>query len=145
MLEEKEPGVPYHGPGEAAGNFDGAGPQILWQWDTSLPDAASPLAGQGLVIVPTSFGTVTCLEAKTGKVCWEHEFPKGFYSAPILVNHHVYLMDTGGTMQIFKMAAQFESAGKADIGEPAYATPAFVSDRIYVRGLAHLFCIGERK
>jgi hypothetical protein len=39
---------------------------------------------------------------------------------------------------------EFELLGTADFGEPVYATPAFVDDRIYVRGLAHLFCIGAK-
>ena len=111
----------------------------------SLPDAASPLANKDYLILPTSFGVVTCLDAKTGKVYWEHEFGKGFNSSPILVNNRVYLMDLSGTMRIFKMDKKFEQVGKADIGEGTYATPAFVGGRIYIRGLTHLFCIAELK
>ena len=122
-----------------------AEPKILWQWDKALPDAASPLANKDYLVLPTSFGVVTCLDAKTGTVYWEHEFDKGFNSSPILVNDRVYLMDLSGTMQIFKMDKKFEQVGKADIGEGAYATPAFVGGRIYIRGLTHLFCIAEVK
>lgn len=120
------------------------GPKILWQWDDALPDAASLLATKDYVILPTSFGVVTCFEAKTGNVCWEHEFDVGFYSSPILVNDRVYIVDTAGTMQIFKMDRKFEQVGKAELGEKTYATPAFVGDRIYLRGLMHLFCVGKR-
>jgi hypothetical protein len=48
-------------------------------------------------------------------------------------------------MQIFKMDDEFERLGTSPIGEDAYATPAFVGDRIYIRGLMHLFCIEEQK
>jgi outer membrane protein assembly factor BamB len=41
-------------------------PKVLWQWDEAVPDAASPLAGNGYLIVPSGFGMVTCLDAKTG-------------------------------------------------------------------------------
>jgi outer membrane protein assembly factor BamB len=135
--------------GAAAAAIDIGGhdaePGILWHWDAALPDAASPLAGRDLVIIPTGYGVVNCLEAKTGKVWWEHEFSKGFSSSPILVNDRVFLIDMSGTMQIFKMAREFELVGTAEIGEGAYATPAFVGGRIYIRGLTHLFCIAERK
>lgn len=120
-------------------------PRILWQWDKSLPDVASPLANKDYLILPTSFGVVTCLDAKSGKVYWEHEFNTGFSSSPILVNDQVYIVDMSGTMQIFKMNKKFEHVGEADIGEDAYATPAFVGGRIYLRGLTHLFCIAEQK
>jgi outer membrane protein assembly factor BamB len=122
-----------------------AAPKILWKWDKSLPDAASPLASGEFLILPTAFGVVTCLEAKSGKVCWEHEFDKGFNSSPILSNGRVHLADASGTVQIFKMSRTFEPLGKADIGEEVFATPAFVGSRIFIRGMTHLFCIAEKE
>ena len=123
----------------------GSEPKILWQWDETLPDAASPLANEDCLILPTGFGVVTCLDGKTGKVFWEHEFDEGFYSSPILVKDRVYLIDLSGAMQIFKMGDTFELLGTSEIGEDAYGTPAFVDGRIYIRGIIHLFCIQEQK
>ena len=123
----------------------GSEPKILWQWDEALPDAASLLANDDYLIVPTGFGVVSCLDGKTGKRLWEQEFDNGFYSSPILVNDRVYIIDLSGTMQIFRMGDTFERLGTSTIGEDAYATPAFVGDRIYIRGVRHLFCIGQRK
>jgi outer membrane protein assembly factor BamB len=113
----------------------------LWQWDGPLPDSASPVANEHYLIMPTSFGVITCLNAKTGKVLWEHEFDHGFSSSPILANDRVYIIDVAGRMQIFRMDDEFKLIGVADLGEPVYATPAFVDGRIYVRSLTHLFCI----
>lgn len=119
-------------------------PKILWQWDESLPDSASPLANKDYLILPTAFGVVTCLDSKTGKVHWEHEFNQGFCSSPVLVDDRVYIIDLAGNMHIFQLGDSFELLGEADLGEPAYATPAFVGDRIYIRGLTNLFCVGEK-
>jgi outer membrane protein assembly factor BamB len=123
----------------------GSEPKILWQWDETLPDAASPLANEDYLILPTAFGVVTCLDGKTGKVLWEHEFDEGFYSSPILVKDRVYVIDLSGAMQIFEMDDMFEQLGTSEIGEDAYATPALVGDRIYIRGVTHLFCIEVEK
>ncbi|MEZ5325996.1 MAG: PQQ-binding-like beta-propeller repeat protein [Verrucomicrobiales bacterium] len=120
-------------------------PKILWQWAESLPDSASPLATKQYLILPTAFGLVTCLNAKNGEVYWEHEYDRGFSSSPILVNDCVYLADLSGTMQIFRMGKEFEHVGEGSIGEAVYATPAFVGDRIYIRGVAHLFCIANQE
>lgn len=46
----------------------------------------------------------------------------------------------GGT-QVFRLGDTFELLGASGIGEAAYATPAIVGDRIYIRGLTHLFCV----
>lgn len=119
-----------------------AEPQILWQWDQSLPDSASPIANQDYLIVPTAFGVVTCLDAKTGKSLWEHEFNQGFSSSPIVTTDRVYISDLSGNTHVFRMNHTFELLGEADLNEPVYATPAFVGKRIYIRGLSHLICVG---
>lgn len=117
-------------------------PRIIWQWEESLSDASSPVANNGYLIVPTAFGVVTCLAARTGKVHWEYEFDHGFNSSPLLVDDRVYVIDLSGKTHVFKLGEKFESLGGGDIGEPAYATPAFEGKRMYIRGLAHLFCVG---
>ncbi len=119
-------------------------PKILWSWDKVLPDASSPLADIGLVIIPSGFGAVACLDGRSGNVLWEHDFDVGFYSSPILVGDQVHITDVSGEMQVFKLAKEFELIGTARLGEDVYATPAFVGGRIYVRGLLHLFCIAEQ-
>lgn len=118
-----------------------ADPKILWQWDENLPDAASPLAKDGYLILPTSFGVVTCLEARTGKALWEKEFDRGFRSSPVAVGDRVYMTDLSGSTQVFALAGEFKPLGVSEIGEAVYATPAVVGDRIYIRGVRHLFCI----
>ena len=93
-----------------------AQPKVLWRWDDALPDAASPLAKDGYVMLPTGFGVVSCLDAKTGKLLWEKEFDRGFWSSPVLAKDRVYLIDSHGGMQVVRLGDAFE------IGEAAYAT-----------------------
>jgi outer membrane protein assembly factor BamB len=120
-------------------------PKLLWQWDEALPDAASPVATEDYLILPTAYAVVSCLDAKTGQVLWEHEFDEGFYSSPIMAKDRVCLIDLSGTMHVFRMGEEFELLGAPTIGEDAYATPAFVDERAYIRGVMHLFCIEEER
>lgn len=119
-------------------------PKIVWQWDGDLPDAASPVANHDFLIVPTAFGVVTCLSATTGKVLWEHEFDQGFSSSPVLVGDQTYLTDLSGNTHVFKLGETFEAIGEGEVEEPVYSTPGFVADRAFIRGLSHLFCVGEK-
>jgi outer membrane protein assembly factor BamB len=127
----------------AVGNHDSE-PRVLWSWEEVLPDAASLLANDQYLIVPTGYGVVDCRDVSTGRVLWEHEFDVGFYSTPILANDRVYLADVSGAVQVFRMADEFELLGTSELKEDVYATPAFVGERIYIRGLTHLFCIEAR-
>jgi outer membrane protein assembly factor BamB len=46
----------------------GSEPKLLWQWAEVLADVASPLANDDYLIIPSGYGVVDCLDAKTGKV-----------------------------------------------------------------------------
>ncbi len=116
--------------------------EIVWEAYDDLPDAASPVAVHGYLFLPTSYGIVSCLDAKTGEVYWTHDFGEGSYSSPICAGDRIYLMDKSGTMHIFKADDEYVSMGDPELGEESWATPAFVDNRIYIRALSHLFCIG---
>lgn len=118
-----------------------AGPVVRWEWDGSLPDTSSPIAANGLVILPTGFGLVTCLDLQTGMKQWEHEFKEGFSSSPVLVEDHVLLTDLRGRMHVFKLSKNFESVTQFDFEEPIYASPAIVGNRVVTRSLDHAICI----
>ena len=118
--------------------------QIVWEAYDDLPDAPCPLATDRFLILPTSYGVVTCFNAKNGDIYWTHEFDKGFYSSPILVGDKVYLMDRSGVTHIFMAGEEFVSLGDPQLGERSDTTPAFKDGRIYIRGKSHLFCIGNQ-
>ena len=52
-------------------------------------------------------------------------------------------MDIKGEMYIFKADKEFSLINKCELGEGAVAVPAFMHNRIYIRGLKNLYCIGE--
>ncbi|HDY88513.1 MAG TPA: hypothetical protein ENH82_10450 [bacterium] len=118
-------------------------PSILWEIDDDLSEVASPLATKDFVFVAASYGTVSCLASKTGERYWYQDFKDGFYSSPILAGDNVYVMDMEGTMYIFKAEKEFNLVNKCELGEKAMTIPVFMHDRIYVRGLKNLYCIGE--
>lgn len=121
----------------------GETPEIAWEHIDDLSEVASPLAAKGLIFMPASYGTITCLDARTGEPYWLEEYEEGFYSSPILAGDRVYLMDMAGVTHIFKAAKEFQSLARNELGEEAMTIPAFMHDRIYIRGVEHLYCIGK--
>ena len=116
--------------------------RIVWETYDDLPDASSPLATERFLIIGTSYGVVTCFNAKTGDVFWSHEFDEGFYSSPVLAGDKVYMMDRSGVMRIFKAAEEYLPLGSPEIGEPSDSTPAIKDNFIYIRGHENLYCMG---
>jgi len=122
----------------------GGTPEILWQYDDFLPEIASPLATPDRIYIPTSAGDIACLDAETGEVKWEQEFDDGFSSSPVLMGDRIYAIDIEGVVYIFDAKADtYHEIASVEMGEPVYATPAFMNNRIYIRGDENLYCIGK--
>lgn len=108
---------------------------LLRSWPKSWPEVLWTVAiGKGYGGPVVKNGNVYLLK---------HEFDQGFNSSPILAGYRVHLITLPKKTYIIKAVRQFESPGGGDIGESVDATPAFVGERLYIRGLAYVFCIGE--
>ncbi len=118
-------------------------PEVAWEYIDDLSEVASPLATKDFVFMAASFGTISCFNSKTGERYWFHDFDDGFYSSPILVGDKIYCMDMSGVLYIFKAQKEFELISRNELGEWAMTIPAFMHNRIYIRGVKHLFCIGN--
>jgi outer membrane protein assembly factor BamB len=118
------------------------GGEVVWTFKDDLPDTASPVAGGGLVILATSYGTLVCLDAATGQVVWRHEQQTGYYASPVIAAGRVYALDLAGVMHVFTLGRTLEKLADAPLGEEAMATPAFSGNRLFVRGQRSLLCIG---
>lgn len=124
----------------------GARPKVPWQWESeALPNASSPVAAGGFLVVPTGFGAVSCLDVRSGEPCWEHEFDEGFYSSPLIVGDRAYLTDYSGNTRVFRIGKEFGLLGTGSVGEEVFATPALVGRRVYLRGATRLFCLEEKE
>jgi outer membrane protein assembly factor BamB len=118
--------------------------KLLWENSDVLSDIPSPLAANGLLIMPTSYGALACYDAKEGEILWEHEFDEGIYSSPLLVGNLVYVMDTAGNTHIFRLSREaYQEISVNPLGEDAVTTPAIADGRIYIRTDKHLYCIGK--
>ena len=128
---------------EVDGRGDVTESKVAWTGSMGMSDASSPVCNGEFFLQANSMGLVTCYDAKDGELVWDHQFETAFWASPTLVGDTVYLPGEKGTMYFFDLADSFELKGKADLGEPSNASPAFKDGRIYVRGRKHLFCIGK--
>ncbi|MFC1514128.1 PQQ-binding-like beta-propeller repeat protein, partial [candidate division KSB1 bacterium] len=120
-------------------------PELLWDTDYDLPEVSSPLAAENYVFTAASYGTISCFDSKTGERYWYQDLPEEFYSSPILAGENVYVLATSGIMYIFKSDKEFSLINNCELGEETMTIPAFMHDRIYIRGNNNLYCIGDQK
>ena len=54
-----------------------------------------------------------------------------------------YFLSDKGVMTIVKPGPPFEIVAKNELGEETYASPAISNGQIFLRGIEHLYCIGN--
>lgn len=116
---------------------------VVWTAEEGLSDAASPIANGEFFLQANSSGVVTCFEAQTGKLVWEKRFDCEFWASPTLVDGTVYLPGDEGGTYIFKLGREYALIGAPNIGEPIFASLAFIDGQIFIRSKQHLFCIAD--
>jgi outer membrane protein assembly factor BamB len=118
---------------------------ILWQnSDAMLPSIASPVSSGEMVFTVSSEGMLTCFDTKLGKKVWEHDYGISCKASPTIVGSRLYLLDAEGVTHIIEASRTFKEEATAALGEKANATPAFIGDKIFIRGVQRLYCVGAK-
>lgn len=150
MMGEVGPSVAYSGGLVFAANeyarlvaIDPKTSSVVWENDEYLPEASSPLAYNGLLVICTSYGVIACYDTKTGEMYWEDDAGATLYSSPVTADGKLFIMDNDGVMRVYEMNKQMKKISENDLGEQSGPTPAFADGRIYIRGLNNLYCIGK--
>jgi outer membrane protein assembly factor BamB len=112
-----------------------------WVAEDGIPAVTSPVGNGELVFVVDSAGLLTCYDARDGKKQWDHDFDDECNASPSIVGGRLYLITKKGTLGVVEAARRFKELGRSALGEEVFASPAFVQNKMFVRGVKHLFCI----
>lgn len=114
----------------------------VWISEDNVPDVTSPLSNGELAFMLTTFGMLTCLDAKDGKKQWDYDFEMEFHASPSLAGDRIYLFSQKGTALVIAAARQFEESFRTEMGDAFHASPAFAPGRIFLRGVTNIWCLG---
>ena len=116
-----------------------------WRIPSGTPDVASPLLYDGLVYLSGTNGTVTCLDAATGKQLYrERTGANSHFASPAAGDGKIYLAGRDGAVAVLAAGRAFKVLSLNKLGDPLDASPAISGGRIYLRGSAQLWAIGAR-
>jgi outer membrane protein assembly factor BamB len=126
------------------GDLTGTG-DILWQNQRGNSYTPSPVIEDGKLYILTDTGTLSCLDAKTGKPFYAQErLPKtySFKASPVGAAGKLYLATEDGDVVIVRMGEKFEVLATNSLaGQSFIASPVILDGAIYLRGQNTLFCI----
>jgi len=115
---------------------------VVWRSIEGAYYVPSPVCTDEYLYTTMTNGTVHCIEIASGNVLWVKDLGRQ-YSSPVLANGLVYMPNDEGVITVIKPGPTFESVANNAIGERMNASPAISDGRIYLRGVKHLFCIGN--
>lgn len=123
----------------------------VWRHDKGTAYVASNLLLDGLVYLIDDRGTLTCLDADTGELVYEGgrvPMATRFTASPVGwsdgTGARILLSGQDGDMFVIQAGPEHRVLSVNSLGEELIASPAIAGDRLYVRGMQHLFAIGER-
>ena len=127
------------------GTGDVTASHVAWTSGDGVADVASPVSDGELLYTVNAAGMLTCLDVKSGAKVWEQGLEGEFYGSPGLAGDKLYLVSRSGQVFILKTGRHYALLGMASLGEPSDGSPVFAGDRILIRGLKTLFCIGVKQ
>jgi outer membrane protein assembly factor BamB len=91
-------------------------------------------------------GIVTTLNPETGAMIKQGRLtgaPGPHFASPVAANGHIFFTSEAGAVVVVAPGGDITPRVINDLGEDAYATPAFADGRVYVRTIAALYAFGE--
>jgi outer membrane protein assembly factor BamB len=103
----------------------------------------SPVAAGDWFFLSSDDGIGTCYDAVTGEVQWQERMGRHYSGSLLADGERVYYTDDDGTTKVVRAGPTFELLAENKLGEFTYSSPAISNDQLLIRGVEHLWCIGE--
>lgn len=118
-----------------------AAPQRLWQVERGGPTIPSPILVNGLIVMISDEGILSCVDAESGQVYWTERLKGAFAASPILIEGTIWLCNDQGRIYRVRPAKTFELIGTNEVGEQIMATPAAIDQDLIIRTKTGVLCI----
>jgi outer membrane protein assembly factor BamB len=117
---------------------------ILWTAEDNIPDIGSPVSTGELVFTLNTMGILSCWEGATGKKLWQKDYGDDCHPSLSLVGGKLYCFTTKGKVFIVTPAREYQELAALSVGEAIYASPAFTTNRMFVRTAKSLIGLGSK-
>jgi len=125
------------------GQGDVTGTHVTWRTDMSVPRTPSPIIVGDLLYLLTDDGTLTCMDAKTGKQVWQERIRSNYCASPIYADGRIYFFSNQGKATIIKPGNTFQLLGTNTLESGLMASPAILGKALILRTKTHLYRVED--
>ena len=124
------------------------GPFVAWSIAYNTYHNTSPLlVDDCLYMLEQHSGIIRCYDARTGKLHYQQRLPEatGSTASPWMAGGKIYCLDEVGRTSVLESGTKFKLLATNRLDEDLFwASAAFTGDRLILRSMEHLYCIGEQ-
>ena len=127
------------------GRGDVTDTHVAWKTASMVPQTPSPVVVGELFFMINDTGTITCLEAATGKQLWRERARGNFAASLLYADGNVYCFSREGRTTVFKAARQYELVATSTLNSGFMASAAVWGKTLFLRTKEHLYRIESPK
>jgi outer membrane protein assembly factor BamB len=125
------------------GRGDVTDSHLAWKHDRQVPEISSPvICGEQLYFV-SPLGVLTCLDAVSGQLVWQHRLGGNFAASPLFADGKLYCTSREGMTTVVRPGAEYEELAKNQVFGQTLASPAICGEALLLRADRALYCIGQ--
>lgn len=130
---------------QARGDITGSD-AIAWVYDgKGTPYVPSPLLyGDKLYFLQENREVLSCVDAERGQPHYSRQRLEGLggvFASPVGASDRVYVVGREGKTAVIQHGPEYKLLATNVLDDSFTASPAIVANEIFLRGLAHLYCI----
>jgi len=130
---------------KADGKGDVTGTHVVWRVTRAFPRMPSPVLVDDLLFMVNDNGIASCVEAATGKECWQERLGGDFAASLLYADGRVYCFSQNGKATVLKPSRTFEILATNELPDGFMASPAVDGKALILRTRTALFRIEEFK
>ncbi|MFO0941232.1 MAG: PQQ-binding-like beta-propeller repeat protein [Pirellulales bacterium] len=127
------------------GSGDMTTKNIVWKYYRNIPQLPSPLFTNEKLFMISDAGIVSCLDPLKGTLLKRGRLQGAagnVYASPVVADNKIFFVTLDGKVAVTDTSSEFNILAVNDLREPCYATPAFDSNRIFIRTQRGLYAFG---
>jgi len=118
---------------------------LAWQLPRGVPYTPSPIVAGDQLYIVNDIGIVSCLEAQSGKILWQHRLTGNFTASPVMADGLIFITSEEGVTTVIRPGPAFQPVAQNTLKGPTLASMAAAGRSWYIRTMTHLYRIqGDR-
>jgi len=115
--------------------------RVVWKVVKAMPFIPSPTVAGDLVYTVNDAGILSCLEAKSGEIVWQHRIGGQYSASPLAAEGRVYFFAQDGKTTVVEAGRAYGELAVNVLEAGFMASPAASGKALFLRTKTHLYRI----